>query len=91
MQSLHERVAYLEGRVTDTATMAGELRQDLRNMRAEIRQDVSDLRAEIVGLRTNIEAMDQKVDRHFIVMIGAQLTTLLAIIGALLTPYFRSG
>jgi hypothetical protein len=69
MATLEERVAYLEGQVSEHSHTLIEIRDSVR------RFDVSDRR---------FEALDDKVARHFTWLVGIQVTTLAAIVGALL-------
>jgi len=78
MQTLEQRVAYLEGRGEEHAASIGEVRLDVRDVRAEVR----DFRAEMN------RRFDQ-VDVKFTWTIGFQFATLLAVIGALLNLSFR--
>jgi hypothetical protein len=81
MQTLEERVAYLEGQVSDFDTRFDQLerrfeaRFDQLERRFETRFDVIDRR---------FEGLDDKVARHFTWLVAIQVTTLVAIIGALL-------
>ena len=70
MQTLEERVAYLEGQVSGFDTRFDQLER-----RLEARFDFVDRR---------FEALDDKVARHFTWLVGIQVTTLVAIVGALL-------
>jgi predicted nucleic acid-binding Zn-ribbon protein len=113
MATLEERVAYLEGQVSEHSHTLIEIRDSVRHLeqrfdarfeqlerrfeqlerrfeqlegrcdtrfdqlerRFETRFDVSDRR---------FEALDDKVARHFTWLVGIQVTTLAAIVGALL-------
>src|SRR5688572_15126102 len=91
MATLEERVAYLEGQVSEHSHTLIEIRDSVRHFeqlegrcdtrfdqlerRFETRFDVSDRR---------FEALDDKVARHFTWLVGIQVTTLAAIVGALL-------
>ncbi len=56
LESLEERVAYLEGRVEEQGKLGGEL----RDMMFHLDQKVDRVREELL---TEIRAVDQKVDR----------------------------
>ena len=73
MPSMEERVAYLEGRVEDHYGAMADLRTDIRDIRTEMRE----LRAD---MNRQLHAMDTKINW----VIGGQLATALAVIGALL-------
>ncbi|HET9267940.1 MAG TPA: hypothetical protein VFO31_07235 [Vicinamibacterales bacterium] len=88
MPTLEERVAYLEGQVSEHSHTLIEIRDSIRHLeqrldarfdhierRFETRFDVNDRR---------FEGLDDKVARHFTWLVGIQVTTLVAIVGALL-------
>jgi uncharacterized coiled-coil protein SlyX len=88
MQTIEERVAYLEGQVSEHSHTLIEIRDSIRELerrfdnrfdqlerRFETRFDVNDRR---------FEGLDDKVARHFTWLVGLQVTTLVAILGALL-------
>ena len=75
--AVQERVALLEGQV-------GELSHVFEGMQAQIRafEERVDRRFEGTGRR--IDALDGKVSRQFMWLVGLHVMTLTAIIGALL-------
>jgi hypothetical protein len=75
--TLEERVAYLEGQVSEHSHTLVDIRESIRQLerRCEARFDVVDRR---------LESLNEKVDRHFTWLVGIQVTTLVAIVGALL-------
>lgn len=75
MPTLEERVAYLEGKTEDHSTVAADLRRTIRELRDEMIR--------------RFEQADQKIDRHFTWLVGIQLGTLVAIVGALVGAYYR--
>jgi hypothetical protein len=75
--SPEERVAFLEARNDDHTRAVGELRGDFRELRGEVR----DLREQ---MDRRFEALDSKVSRHFAWLVGIQVMTLVAVVGALL-------
>jgi uncharacterized coiled-coil protein SlyX len=77
MHTLEERVAYIEGQVSEQSHALIEVRDALRHL--ELRMDA---RFEAVDRR--IDAIDNKVSQHFVWLVGLQVTTLLAIVGALI-------
>lgn len=64
MQTVDERVAYLEGRLEDHGGHVSVLEQDIR-----------DLRRQIENLNQKVDrhffSLDSKVSRHFIWLVGA--------------------
>jgi hypothetical protein len=77
MPTLDERVAYLEGRFEQHSTTVTTLREDLRG-------DVQDLRRHVETLESRIDGLDSKISRQFTWIVGIQIATLIAIVGALL-------
>jgi hypothetical protein len=75
--TLEEGVAYLEGQVSEHTNTMLDIRDSVRQLerRMEARFDVVDRR---------FEGMDDKISRQFTWVVGIQLTTLVAILGALL-------
>jgi len=75
--TLEERVAYLEGQVSEHTNTMLDIRESVRQLerRMEARFDVVDRR---------FEGMDDKISRQFTWVVGIQVTTLVAILGALL-------
>ena len=78
MPTIEERVAYLEGQASEISHTLIDIRDSIRQFerRVEARFDAIDRRFEI---------MDEKVARQFTWVVGIQVTTLVAIVGALLT------
>ena len=91
MQSIEERVAYLEGQVSEQANALLEVRDSVRSLetRMDSRFEAVDRRFEAVDRRFDtvdrrIDGLDDKVSRHFVWLVGIQVTILVAIVGALL-------
>lgn len=82
MSSLEERVAYLEGRLEDHVTAVDRLRSDGQDLREAIGQ---------LGERMDrrFDTLDEKVDRHFTWLAGIQVATLVAVVSALVSGYYR--
>ena len=74
MAALEQRMAYLEGRVNEQAQSFPDLKTDMRDLRTDIRR-----------VEGRIDALDEKVSKHFIWLVGMQVTTLVAVVGALLS------
>jgi len=77
MPTLEERVAYLEGQVSEHSHTLIDIRDSIRQLerRCEGRFDTVDRR---------IEGLEDKMSRQFSWLVGIQVTTLVAIVGALL-------
>ncbi len=101
MQSLEERVAYIEGQVSEQSHSMLEVRDAVRGLeqRMDARFEAVDRRFESMerrldtmsgridsvehGLSRRLDALDEKVSRQFLWLVGVQVTTLVAIVGAL--------
>ena len=84
MSTVEERLAYLEGRVEEHRRGMAGLGDAV--VQFTHRMDGLDLkidrfREELAG---RIDGLDQKLSRHFLWLVGVQVTVLLAVIGALL-------
>lgn len=95
MPTLEERVAYLEGQVSEQSHAMLEVRDSVRDLerRMDVRFEAIDRRFENIerrietldaGLSRRMDALDDKVSRLFVWVVGVQVTTLVAIVGALL-------
>ena len=84
MPTLEERVAYIEGQVSEQSHSLVEVREAVRSLehRMDARFESVDRRFDTVDRR--IDAFDAKVSNLFVWMVGLHVTTLIAIIGALL-------
>lgn len=76
MVSFEERVAFLEGRVSEHSRAVDGIREAIRHM-----EERMDRRFEAVDRR--LTSVDDKMTRHFVWLVGIQVTTLAAIIAAL--------
>ena len=95
MATIEERVAYIEGQMSEQSHALIELREAVRSLNQELRDAVRhldqkmDARFDLVERRCEsadrrFESMDDKISRHFVWIVGVQVTTLVAIVGALL-------
>jgi tetrahydromethanopterin S-methyltransferase subunit G len=84
MPTIEERVAYIEGQVSEQSHAIIEVRDALRGLehRMESRFEAVDRRFDTVDRR--VDVLDEKVSRQFVWQVGLQVTTLVAIVGALL-------
>ena len=82
MASLEERVAFLEGQVSEQSHALLEVRNTVRHLerRLEARFDAFEQRVD-----TRFVALEDKVSRHFVWTVGVQVTTFVAIVAALLS------
>ena len=99
MSTLEERVAFIEGQVSEQSHSMVEVREAVRMLEHRVdgrfeamdrRFDAIDRRFEAVDRRFDtvdrrIDALDEKLSRYFVWLVGLQVTTLVAIVGALLT------
>lgn len=98
MPTVDERIAYVEGQVSEQSHALVEIRDAVRNLehRVDARFEAVDRRFEAVDRRfegmdrrfdavdRRIDALDDKVSNHFVWLVGIQVTTLVAIVAALL-------
>ena len=95
MPTLEERVAYLEGQVSEDSHTLVEIRDYIRlfEQRVDNRFDQVERRFEQLERRfearfdsidRRFEVQDEKMARQFTWVVGIQVTTLIAIVGALL-------
>jgi len=103
MPTIEERVAYLEGRFGEHTQTTGGLRDHVSDLRDEMNRRFAqvdqgfqqvDRRFDQVDSRfertdSRLDSMDAKIDRHFTWLVGLQMATLLAIVGAVLGAYFK--
>ena len=99
MSTIEERVAYIEGQVSEQSHAMVEVREAVRMLehRVDGRFEAMDRRFEAIDRRfeavdrrfdtvdRRIDALDEKLSRYFVWLVGLQVTTLVAIVGALLT------
>jgi len=96
MPTIEERVAYLEGRFGEHTQITNGLRDDISDLRGEMnrRFEQVDKRFDRIDARFErndgrLDSMDAKIDRHFTWLVGLQMATLLAVVGAVLGAYFK--
>jgi hypothetical protein len=99
MPTLEERVAYIEGQVSEQTHALVEVREAVRSLehRMDARFEAIDRRFEAIDRRfeamdrrfdtvdRRIDVLDEKVSRQFVWLAGLQVTTLVATVGALVT------
>ena len=99
MSTLEERVAFIEGQVSEQSHAMVEVREAVRMLenRVDGRFEAMDRRFEAIDRRfeavdrrfdtvdRRIDALDEKLSRYFVWLVGLQVTTIIAIVGALLT------
>jgi len=85
MPTVEERVAYIEGQMSEQSHGLMELRDAIRGV--HLRIDALDQRMEsrFDAVDRRFETMDDRMSRQFVWLVGIQVTTLVAIVGALLT------
>jgi hypothetical protein len=95
MPTIEERVAYLEGQVSEHSHTLVEIRDSIREFerRVNARFDLFEQRFTQLERRfetrfdvveRRFEGLDDRVARQFTWLVGIQVTTLVAIVGALL-------
>ena len=100
MPTIEERVAYLEGQVSEQSHALLEIRDSVRHLeqrmearfdsfeqRMEARLDSFEQRndARLAGVDRRIDGLEDKVSRQFVWTVGVQVTTFVAIVAALLS------
>jgi len=90
MPTLDERVAYLEGQVNEQSHAHLDIRDAVRSLehRVDARFEAIDRRFEAIDRRFDtvdrrLDSLDDKVSRQFVWLVGIQVTTLVAIVTAL--------
>ena len=95
MPTLEERVAYIEGQVSELSHAMLEVRDAVRHLelRMDARFEAVDRRFDTMDRRVDalsetvdrrISALDDKVSRQFVWLVGILVTTLVATVGAML-------
>lgn len=89
MPTIEERVAYLEGQVSEQSHALLELRDTVRHLeqRMESRFDSFEQRidARLASVDRRIDGLEDKVSRQFVWTVGVQVTTFVGIVAALLS------
>ena len=89
MPTIEERVAFLEGQVSEQSHVLLELRDSVRHLeqRMEARFDSFEQRidARLAGVDRRIDGLEDKVSRQFVWTVGVQVTTFVAMVAALLS------
>jgi len=88
--TLDERVAFLEGRVVEHSHMLDGIREAIVHLEQRmdrrfelLEQRFAAIDQRFVGLDQRIDNLDAKVSRQFMWLVGIQMTTLAAIVAAL--------
>ena len=91
MPTIEERVAFMEGQMSELSHGLIDLRDVVRHLEQAVRHldQKVDTRFAQVDARFDLmdrrfAALDDKVSRQFVWVVGVQVTTLVAMIGALL-------
>ena len=74
MGTLQERVAYLEGKVDEQTQVCVAIRDSLAGIDRRIDR-----------LEHRVDGLDDKLSRQFFWIVGIQITTLVAVVGAVLS------
>jgi hypothetical protein len=73
MAGLQQRVAFVERRMDDHATVLTDLRTEMRGMRVEFRTEIRDLRSEM-------DRRFDRVDQKFTWLVGMFVALLLGLV-----------
>lgn len=74
MGTLQERVSYLEGKVEEQSQTFSAIRDLL-----------GEINRRIDRLEQRLDAIEDRMSRQFLWLVGIQITTLLAVVGAVLS------
>ena len=94
MPTLEERVAYIEGQMAEQSHVFVALKESLARLdqRMEGRFNALDQRMDGVALKESVarldlrmDALEEKISRQFLWMVGIQITILMAVLGAVLS------
>lgn len=80
METVEERVAFLEARVEEQTRMTDGIRDAIRDMDDRLDRRMTRLE-EKIDLRA--DAIDARMSRYFLWLVGLHVTTLVAMVGAL--------
>ena len=87
MQDLDERVAFLEGRVEEHSQMVNGIRDALTSLEARMDRRFEQFETRVdqrfVQVEARIDALDGKVSRQFVWLVGLLVTTLITVMAAL--------
>ena len=88
METIEERVAFLEGRVGEHSHMIDGIRAALVSLEQRMDRRFEALEQRFTALEDKIDrrfaAMDQQIARQFIWVVGVQVTTFAALVAAIL-------
>jgi hypothetical protein len=89
MPTIEERVAYLEGQVSEQSHALLEVRDSVRHLeqRMEARFDSFEQRIDtrLAGVDRRIDGLEDKLSRQFVWTVGVQVTTFVTIVAAILS------
>jgi uncharacterized coiled-coil protein SlyX len=81
MPTIEERVAFIEGQMSEQSHALIELRDAVRSLNQEMRDTIRHLDQK---MDARFETLGDRISRQFVWLVGVQVTTLVAIVGALL-------
>jgi predicted nucleic acid-binding Zn-ribbon protein len=83
MTAIEERVAFLEGRMDEQSHRIDGIREAIASLeqRMDARFEAIDRRFEMIEQKFTL--LDAKIDNRFLWLVGTQVTTLVAIVAAL--------
>lgn len=87
MQDVDERVAFLEGRVEEHSQMVNGIRDALTSLEARMDRRLEQFETRVdqrfAQVDARIDALDSKVSRQFVWLVGLLVTTLITVTAAL--------
>lgn len=97
MPTVEERLASLEAKVdtmSDLRSLIAELRGDMNgrftDVNARFTEFREDMNRRFDDVNRRLAALDAKVDRHFVWLMGMMVTGFITIIGALVGVVYRT-
>ena len=84
MTTVDERVALLEGRAQEQSQMFGDLRESILNLERRIEARFAHVDGRFADLARQFETIRAEMATNFKWVVGIQVTTLIAIVAALL-------
>lgn len=89
MPVVSERIAYVEGQVNELSLRLSGVEGSILRLEQGVnaRFDGVDRQCEVLRQRTDVrfDALDDKIARQFLWNVGIQITTLVAVVGAVLS------
>ena len=83
MPTLDERVAYLEGRVGEQSRAIEGVRDAVVQLEQRVHAFEERVDRRFEGVERRLDGLEEKMTRYFVWLVGMQVTTLAAVVAAL--------